>query len=704
MKRKLPKFIYLLISTLSLTACDFSFIFGEDEEHEHHFGSWEIVTNATCTTDGLKERHCTDCDEIETQKIDKTGHNLTNWDVKTPATCTEAGVEERHCINCDYEEERNINPNGHVYGEWIVSLKPTVDLQGSKYRECSVCHHVETVSIPRLKGGYDYNGYYANLVSWTDSEDLVNQLNTIISGGTYNPISYADPTNWETNAYADQAIDDFESVDIMYSEKNNLKTFTAGSSTLGWNREHCFCASLMTGSNTGDAVKFLGRATDFQNLIAAGQAGNQSRGNKNYGYANAQATGYTNNTTKNGLDGYSYDSKNFEPGDIDKGRAARAILYMPIMYNKTVVDTRNNKTMKALSVVEEYVNYNSTTYDAYAHGNLNDLMEWALNYPVDRLEYQHNESIYSHVYSPSNHAQGNRNPLVDYPELVEYIYGSKKNEGGTLSSLTASYYTLEIDDSTTVANYAIKTAKREYEVGETFTPNDYEIVKVYKDFHNEVVTDGFSSENYTFTESDAGKTIELVINTPINTIKYDVSVSVRDEAKTCNYVAVMSEYSSTFTALKDTAAQVNTNQAIHSDVDNEITLNGVQWLAKWTHSYINGFNAEDGLQIGSSNYSPKPVTFKTKDDFCYQGKINISKIYLKADTASDKSGGDSKVPLTIKVGNTVVLTTYIKYQSSGCGTYGVTLSAPLSGQISIEFGESAKKCALYIHTIAILVN
>ena len=113
-------------------------------------------------------------------------------------------------------------------------------------------------------GIHFYNGYYEDIATWEDGEDLKQKLYTILHDG-YQPLKYASPTNWETNQYADQALDDFEKVDILYDSENKDKSNT----NTGWQREHAFAASLMTGKLTSEAVGTLGRATDFHNLFAA---------------------------------------------------------------------------------------------------------------------------------------------------------------------------------------------------------------------------------------------------------------------------------------------------------------------------------------------------------------------------------------------------------------------------------------------------
>ena len=72
-----------------------------------------------------------------------------------------------------------------------------------------------------------YDGYYDNLVSWTDGEDLKNQLYDIIRDG-YTPLSYikSSKQNYDTNIHADHSKNDFEYLDVIYSQNHTFKTET----------------------------------------------------------------------------------------------------------------------------------------------------------------------------------------------------------------------------------------------------------------------------------------------------------------------------------------------------------------------------------------------------------------------------------------------------------------------------------------------
>ena len=515
-----------------------------------------------------------------------------------------------------------------------------------------------------------YNGYYDALVSWTDGEDLKNQLHTIIRNG-YKPLTYTTP-NYETNINADHSKYDFEYLDVVYSGDPVFRNQT----NRGWQREHAFCASLMTGSLTADAVKHKGRATDFHNLFASNASANSSRGNKNYGMADVTSLTYTNRTTNNGNDGYSFDPVNFEPGNIDKGRLSRAIFYMATMYSEDENDTINGITMKGLRIVENPVSYVAGENGAFAIGNLSTLLNWNNTYQVDYLEMQHNSSVFQDVFTADGYAQGNRNPYVDYPELVDYVYGSKKGQAGFLASLTASESLLKSNEHV-VDHYALKEAKREYTYGETVSSNDYKIVKVYKDYTYEVIDNGFTHSliNHKFVESDGdNKTATIQVGEDTFTYQIDLNPMAN-----CSTGPIVIEPDG-----------INKNQ---KGIDQNVTYNNYQFSLNFETSYTgemtinniwsNGSGSEVlGTTFGSKTRVLSKLTIKTKDSF------TIDAAYAKAFVGNN----ESSYRLTIKVGDTVLLSEKSFNQSDVGKVMGNSVSDPLTGQVTFIFiGSSSLK-------------
>ena len=231
-------------------------------------------------------------------------------------------------------------------------------------------------------------GYYDTLDGLSDTA-LRQALQDII----------ADPTTVRAQTYAD-VIDILKEADqnpensnqvwLVYSEEGRAKLdIQTGSSNAGkWNREHTYPRSrggffdieedeIADGIDvywTTKADSLRHGNSDAHALRAADAAENSSRGNQHYG----EYVGPTGNL-----------------GSF-KGDVARSVLYMEIRYN-------------GLEVVNGYP---STTGQL---GDLATLLDWHRNDPPDDFEMNRNNVVYNW--------QKNRNPFIDQPLLVEYIWG-----------------------------------------------------------------------------------------------------------------------------------------------------------------------------------------------------------------------------------------------------------------------------------------
>ena len=527
-----------------------------------------------------------------------------------------------------------------------------------------------------------YDGYYEELVSWSDGEDLKQKLYDI-SRKNYRPLNYTAP-NYETNVKADHTKYDYEYLNVLYSGEDIYKNET----NKGWQREHAWCASLMCGSLTANAVKQVGRATDFHNLFAAQASANGSRGNKNYGEADRHADTYQDRDTRTGY-GYKFDSKTFEPGDYDKGRVSRAIFYMAMMYKEDEVDHVNGITMKGLRILEEPVTYVAGENGEFAIGNLSTLIKWNNTFPVDYLEMQHNISVYKDVNSIDGHAQGNRNPFVDFPDLVNYVYGDKKEESGTLASLLSEASETELhceSSNTEVRHYALKEAKRSYALGSQIQDEDYQVVKVLANYETEVITAGYYNtlENHTFSEND-GDSIEASIIVD----GYGVILS--------HYVIMLNplESSSSGEIFLNTTG---VNKGLKGE-DQEVNYGGVDFIFNFDSSAnisssntmtINNINGEDGpvgVTLGSGTKPLTKFTLTTKESY------KIDAAYVKAFVGNV----NSSYKLTIKVGESVLLPQTTVNNKDVAKVYGTSVSGALEGQLTYIFEGST---SLKINSVA----
>lgn len=84
------KKILSIILMLFILSCMIFALYGcgDNKTCEHSYGDWTVVTAATCTQDGIKERVCSKCNDKETASIPAVGHNYVN------GICTDCGEPE----------------------------------------------------------------------------------------------------------------------------------------------------------------------------------------------------------------------------------------------------------------------------------------------------------------------------------------------------------------------------------------------------------------------------------------------------------------------------------------------------------------------------------------------------------------------------------------------------------------------------------
>ena len=102
-----------------------------------------------------------------------------------------------------------------------------------------------------------------------------------------------------------------------------------------------------------------------------------------------------------------YTGTAFEPIDAYKGDIARGFFYMITRYEDQIESWTNNVNGMAM--------LDNQKYPGYKPWAISMLMQWHNNDPVSQKEILRNQAIYQ--------IQGNRNPFIDHPELVERIWG-----------------------------------------------------------------------------------------------------------------------------------------------------------------------------------------------------------------------------------------------------------------------------------------
>lgn len=270
--------------------------------------------------------------------------------------------------------------------------------------------------------------YYAGIDGKaTDSNDALRvQLCTIISTG-YTSIGYS---SLPDNVYAASSDpSDFyngssKTMEDIYSSKAYTSSQSGSSATTcgtGWNKEHTVPQSWF---NENAPMK-----SDAHHVFPTDIKMNSVRSSYPYGENNASKScsdygyGHLGTSTFPGYTGQVFDPGTKEEcgGKCYRGDLARVYFYMATRYRTT-----------------NFTNGSGGTSFTYSNGvaDLTDYMKnlmlkWHREDPVSEKELIRNNAIYAH--------QKNRNPFVDYPCLVEYIWGEHKGESVELSALISGY-------------------------------------------------------------------------------------------------------------------------------------------------------------------------------------------------------------------------------------------------------------------------
>ena len=253
-------------------------------------------------------------------------------------------------------------------------------------------------------------GYYDSI------NGLSNTTPTTLEQGVQNII--ANPAIVRAQTYAD-VIDILEEADqnpansnevwLLYTEQGRAKLDiqTTSNNAGTWNREHTFPRSL-AGYNSID----LDEIRDGKDVFWITKADSLRHGNSD-AHALRAADGPENSSRNNQHYG-QYNGPSGTAGSF-KGDVARSVLYMQIRYNGLSIENGFPSTQGQM-------------------GDLVTLLDWHRNDPPDDFEMNRNNIVYEWQF--------NRNPFIDMPELVEYIWG---NQAGMVwdNSLSVSDFSVE---------------------------------------------------------------------------------------------------------------------------------------------------------------------------------------------------------------------------------------------------------------------
>ena len=180
---------------------------------------------------------------------------------------------------------------------------------------------------------------------------------------------------------------------IMFYTQDSIKKEVSGDGT--WNREHVWCQSLSYATKQGEKQLYgtTGGGVDILHLMPTYNDVKSTRNNRRYDEIPS-----AEERTYNGCYyGKICKEENFEPRDDVKGDAARICLYMWVVYLKA----HGSKITNVATSLEMLVRWSNEDKPSQIEKNRNNLAQQG--------------------------KQKNRNPFVDHPEWVNYIFGAEYN-------------------------------------------------------------------------------------------------------------------------------------------------------------------------------------------------------------------------------------------------------------------------------------
>ncbi len=267
-----------------------------------------------------------------------------------------------------------------------------------KYLLAAVCVLLSLSSPATYKPGY-----YDNM-DGKRREDLKKAAKQCVQ--THTVLDYTNlPNNWVfTDVYPDPVNGQrrwwemySDEIYLIRSDQSGLTSFRDNK----MQREHSVPKSWWGSDASSPAW------TDIYNLYPADGPANQAK--SNYPLGPVGSATFNNGVTKVGVPQPGYGGASgmvFEPADEYKGDFARAYFYVFTVYDQL------NWTGNSMGNKNEWPTLKPWAYEL--------LLQWARQDPVSRKEIARNDA--------GERQQGNRNPFVDFPELAEYIWGTKSTE------------------------------------------------------------------------------------------------------------------------------------------------------------------------------------------------------------------------------------------------------------------------------------
>lgn len=243
--------------------------------------------------------------------------------------------------------------------------------------------------------------YYEDAQGLKD-EALKSTLGAIIHCGVRYKYGSGNKKTWDGFYHTDRDTTNNIVLDMYSNETRCFNPAKPTASVLELDIEHMFPKSWW-GGDVNEAY------CDLFHLVPADYSANRSKSNHAPGIPSD--TTFWNGSFATG-NGSAYGlQKVFCPADEYKGDFARAYFYIATCYGDSLQWEQSGDAAKAMT---------NTHWQEFQPWLRDLLLEWHKMDPVSNKEKQRAIEV--------NKIQGNRNPFIDYPQLVDYIWGEKQGQ------------------------------------------------------------------------------------------------------------------------------------------------------------------------------------------------------------------------------------------------------------------------------------
>lgn len=515
------------------------------------------------------------------------------------------------------------------------------------------------------------DGYYDKAVGLSNTS-LKSALAAIIED--IDEQSYGSGT-W--TAFEKSDIKDDGSVWDMYSY--NVRYFPGdGDAPSDMNIEHSVAQSWFSESYSPKR--------DLHHLFPSDSSANSRRGNYPLGTTNTAAA--TNEAIKVGSNTYSSDFTGYiwEPLDEYKGDFARAYLYMFTCYEDLSWTSSSS-----------YVINSGETWPMFKDWYKEMLLEWCRLDPPSEKEINRNDVIYS--------IQGNRNPYIDYPELVEYLWGDLVGEAFTTdttlpsitspsSSSSCSFATVHYTESTTL-EIEVKGVNLTSNITLSLSGTDVALFSINKTTLSAAEVNEGTVVTATFTPEVAG-TYSATLSIASSEVSSTKTVTLEAEA-TENFIALA--------ATNITSNSFTANWSEHSLATSyEVNLYKKTIIESQEIELVNEIldSTPDGWSTDSDGYTTYSEGVLKLASGSKDGSITTSSLDLSTEsilTISAKQYNNDNSNLYIYVDNTLIASPTL---TDSYDTYEINLPAATSSSTITLLAYEDKR--LYIASVKVVTG